>query len=50
MEDEIQKVMLETLDGIDNDDDYNDAKVESKKTVGGTIRDWWKKAWNFVSS
>ena len=28
MEDEIQKVMLETLDGIDNDDDYNDAKVE----------------------
>ena len=50
MEGEIQKVILETLDGIDDDDDYNNAKAESKKSVRETIKDWCNKAWNFVYS
>ena len=38
MEEEIQKTILETLDGIDEDEDYNDAKAESKKTVDQKIK------------
>lgn len=50
MEEEIQKTILETLDGIDEDEDYNDAKAESKKTVDQKIKQLCKKAWNYVSS
>ena len=50
MEEEIQKIILEALDGIDEDEDYNDAKAESKKAVGQTIKKWCKKAWKYVSS
>ena len=50
LEEEIQKTILETLDGIDDDDDYKDARTESKKAVDGTIKHWCKKVWNYLSS
>ena len=50
MEEEIQKTIMEALDGIDGDEDYNDAKTESKKAVGQTIKQWCRNAWNYISS
>lgn len=50
MEEEIQKTIMEALDGIDGDEDYNDAKAESKKAVGQTIKQWCRNAWNYISS
>ena len=50
MEQQIQKVILEALDGIEDDNDYEDAKAESKKTVDETIKNWCKKVWKCISS
>ena len=50
MEQQIQKVILEALDGIEDDNDYEDAKAESKKTVDETIKNWCKKVWKYISS
>ena len=50
MEEEIRKTIMEALDGIDGDEDYNDAKAESKKAVGQTIKQWCRNAWNYISS
>ena len=50
MEQQIQKVILEALDRIEDDNDYEDAKAESKKTVDETIKNWCKKVWKCISS
>ena len=49
MEKEIQNAMLDTLNGIDEDEDYSDAKTQSKKGFRETIRRWRKKAISYVS-
>ena len=49
MEEEIQKVILETLDDIEDDGDYKDARDESKKTLNAKIKIWGQKVWNFIS-
>ena len=49
MEAEIQKVILETLDSIEDDDDYKDARDESKKTLNERIKIWGQKFWDFIT-
>ena len=49
MEEEIQKVILETLDGSEDDDDYKGARDESKKTLNERIKIWGQKFWDFIS-